>query len=102
MSEIKRQRGRPKSTFITEVGDPYQNNDDEESERNFNRLSSEAMERRRRRNRSCEENEEADEVRTAFRGPDGNTYFKCKTNKLVYSSDGAEIGRFSGNIIKFF
>ena len=60
------------------------------------------MERRRRRNRSCEENEEADEVRTAFRGPDGNTYFKCKTNKLVYSSDGAEIGRFSGNIIKFF
>ena len=99
MSETKRQRGRPKSTFLSEVGDPYQHNDNEESERDFNRLSREAMERRRR-NRPSEENEE--EVRTPFFGPDGNTYFKSKTNKLVYTSDGAEVGRFSGNIIKFF
>ena len=102
MSETKRQRGRPKSTFMTEVGDPYQHNDNEESERYFNRLTCESMERRRKRNRSSQENEEEQEVRTAFSGPDGNTYFKSKTNKLVYSSDGAEVGRFSGNIIKFF
>ena len=103
MSETKRQRGRPRSTFLTEVGDPYQHNDNEESERDFHRLTSKSMEERRRiRNRSSDENEEVQEVRTQFVGPDGNTYFKSKTNKLVYTSHGEEVGRFSGNIIKFF
>jgi hypothetical protein len=102
MSETKRQRGRPRSTFLSEVGDPYQYNDNEASERDFNRLTSESMERRRKRNSSSYENEEVQEVRTQFVGPDGNTYFKSKTNKLVYTSHGEEVGRFSGNIIKFF
>ena len=101
MSETKRQRGRPKSSFVTEKGNPYENYDSEKMEKEYENTRRECMERKWKK---CQEDPSEDEVssRLQFTAENGNTYFKGRSSKLVYTSSGEEVGRFSGNAIKFF